>query len=49
MLFVTSQSLVRSAQTAVFSLLGLDKQVSPIYKGHLDPSVLFNSIKAILK
>jgi oleate hydratase len=40
---------VRSAQTAVFSLLGLDTQVSPIYKSHHDPNVLFNSVKAMLK
>ena len=45
----TVEYSVRSAQTAVFSLLGLDKQVSPIYKGHHDPSVLFNSVKAMLK
>ena len=45
----TVEYSVRSAQTAVFTLLELDKQVSPIYKGHHDPGVLFNSIKAMLK
>ena len=45
----TVEYSVRSAQTAVFTLLGLDKKVSPIYRGHHDPSVLFNSVKAMLK
>ena len=45
----TVEYSVRSAQTAVFSLLGLDKKVSPIYKGQHDPTVLFNSVKAMLK
>lgn len=39
---------VRSAQTAVFSLLGLDKQVSPLYKGQQDPSVLLGAVRTLL-
>ena len=45
----TVEYSVRSAQTAVFTLLGLDRPVLPIYKGHHDPSVLFNAVKAMLK
>ncbi len=45
----TVEYSVRSAQTAVYSLLGLDMKVSPIYKGHHDVSVLFQSIKAMIK
>jgi oleate hydratase len=42
----TVEYSVRSAQTAVFSLLGLDKQVSPLYKGQQDPSVLLGAVGA---
>ena len=45
----TVEYSVRSAQIAVFALLDLDKKVSQIYKGQHDPSVLFNSVKAMLK
>lgn len=45
----TVEYSVRSAQTAVYSLLKLDKKISPIYKGHHDMSVLLNSFKAMLK
>lgn len=45
----TVEYSVRSAQTAVYSLLKLDKKVSPIYKGHHDTGVLLNSFKAMLK
>ena len=44
----TVEYSVRSAQTAVYSLLGLDKPVSPLYKGQLDPSVLLGSAKTLL-
>jgi oleate hydratase len=40
---------VRSAQTAVYSLLKLDKEVTPIYKGERDPRVLLNSAVTMLK
>lgn len=36
----------RSAQTAVYKFLGLDKEVTPIYKGQHDIRVLFNSAMA---
>ena len=45
----TVEYSVRSAQTAVFTLLDLDRKVSPIYKGHHDPAVLFASVKTMLK
>jgi oleate hydratase len=40
---------VRSAQTAVFALLGLDKKVSPLYKAQYDPKVLFGATKTLLR
>lgn len=45
----TVEYSVRSAQTAVYSLLKLDRKVSPIYKGQHDLGVLFDSFKAMLK
>ena len=45
----TVEYSVRSAQTAVFSLLNLDKQVSPLYKAQYDPAVLFSSLKTLLR
>jgi oleate hydratase len=44
----TVEYSVRSAQTAVFSLLKLDKKPSPIFKGQHDTHVLFDSVKALL-
>ncbi len=44
----TVEYSIRSAQTAVFSLLQLDKKASPIYKGQHDSRVLFDSVKALL-
>ena len=46
--FTVDYSL-RSAQTAVYSLLKLDKEVTPIYKGQYDTRVLFNSAISMLK
>lgn len=40
---------VRSAQTAVYKFLNLDKKVTPIYKGQYDIRVLYNSVVAMLK
>jgi oleate hydratase len=40
---------VRSAQIAVYTLLKLDKEVTPIYKGERDPRVLLNSAVTMLK
>jgi oleate hydratase len=45
----TVEYSVRSAQTAVFSLLGIEKAVSPIYKGQHDPKVLLESVKTMLR
>ncbi len=44
----TVEYSVRSAQIAVYSLLGLDKAVSPLYKGQFDLPVLFESTKTLL-
>ena len=44
----TVEYSVRSAQAAVFSLLKQDKEVSPLYKGQHDISVLFNSVNAMM-
>jgi oleate hydratase len=44
----TVEYSVRAAQTAVYSLLGLDKQVSPLYKGQYDIGVDFNALKTLL-
>ena len=39
---------VRAAQTAVYGLLGIDREIPPIYKGEHDPVVLFRSMKTLL-
>ena len=46
MVFTVEYS-VRSAQTAVYALLGIDKDISPLYKGQYDPGVLFRSFKTV--
>jgi oleate hydratase len=45
----TVEYSVRSAQAAVYSLLHLDKDVPPIYRGYRDPRVLFDSLRAMLR
>jgi oleate hydratase len=45
----TVEYSVRSAQTAVFALLGLQRAVSPLYKGQYDPTVLFSAAKALVR
>jgi len=40
---------VRSAQTAVYTLLGLDKKVTPIYKGLHHVSVIFNALRTLFR
>jgi oleate hydratase len=45
----TVEYSVRSAQTAVFSLLGLDQQVSPLYKGTHDPRVMFAAMTTLMR
>lgn len=44
----TVEYSVRSAQIAVYSLLGLDKPVSSLYKGQFDASVLLSSARTLL-
>jgi oleate hydratase len=39
----TVEYSIRSAQIAVYTLLGIDKQIPAIYKGQHDPKVIFNS------
>lgn len=39
----------RSAQTAVYKFLDLDKEVTPIYKGQYDVRILFNSAMSMMK
>jgi len=43
----TVEYSVRTAQTAVCTLMGLDKEVTPIYEGHHDIQVLLNAMTAI--
>ena len=45
----TVEYSVRSAQIAVYSLLKLDKEVSPLYQGQHDVNVLFNSAKTMFR
>jgi len=41
----TVEYSVRTAQTAVFGLLNVDRKVSPFYKGQHDPVILFEALK----
>ncbi len=43
----TVEYSVRTAQIAVFGLLGLDRKVSPFYKGQHDPKILFEAWKML--
>lgn len=43
----TVEYSVRSAQTAVYSLLAVDKEVSPLYHAQHDVGVLLNSLKTM--
>ena len=43
----TVEYSVRSAQTAVYALLDIDKRVSPIFKGQYDLGVLLGSAKTL--
>jgi oleate hydratase len=45
----TVEYSVRTAQTAVYSVLGLYKHISPIFKGQQNPAVLFGAAKAFVK
>ncbi len=43
----TVEYSVRSAQTAVYSLLGLDRTVPPVFKGNHDPRILLKAFEAL--
>lgn len=43
----TVEYSVRSAQTAVFGLLDVQREVSPLYRGDHDITVLFNALQAL--
>jgi oleate hydratase len=43
----TVEYSIRSAMTAVYSLLGLEKEPPPVYKGHYDPRVLLKAFMAL--
>lgn len=43
----TVEYSVRSAQTAVFKLLKLDKEPPPVYKGHHNLKVLYDAVRAL--
>ena len=43
----TVEYSVRSAQTAVYALLGLKREPPPVYKGEFDPRVLYKAFMAL--
>jgi oleate hydratase len=43
----TVEYSVRSAQTAVYSLLGLDRVVPPVFRGNHDPRILLKAFEAL--
>jgi oleate hydratase len=43
----TVEYSVRSAQKAVYTLLGLEKEPPPVYKGQYDPRVLLKAFMAL--
>lgn len=43
----TVEYSVRSAQTAVYALLGLNRTPPPVYKGQYDPRVLYQAFKTL--
>jgi oleate hydratase len=43
----TVEYSVRSAQTAVYELLGLKRQIPAVYQGKFDPRVLFKAFMAL--
>lgn len=45
----TVEYSVRAAQIAVYSLLHLEKEPPPMYKGEHDMRVLFNALKTALR
>jgi oleate hydratase len=45
----TVEYSVRTAQTAVFGLLDVEREVSPIYRGDHDIHVLLNALQALIR
>ncbi len=45
----TVEYSVRSAQTAVYAVLGLDRKPPAVYKGNYDPRVLVSGIRGIAR
>jgi oleate hydratase len=45
----TVEYSVRTAQTAVFGLLGVEREISPIYRGDHDVQVLLNALQALIR
>jgi oleate hydratase len=43
------ESSIRSAQTAVYSLLRLNRTPPPVYKGHYDPRVLLKAFRGVAR
>jgi oleate hydratase len=43
----TVEYSIRSAQLAVYSLIGLDQAPPPVYKGHYDPRILLKAFLAL--
>ena len=43
----TVEYSIRSAQTAVYELLGLDRKPPPVYHGKFDPRVLYRAFRAL--
>ncbi len=43
----TVEYSIRSAQTAVYTLLGLNLSPPPVYQGKFDPRVLFRAFRAL--
>jgi oleate hydratase len=43
----TVEYSIRSAQTAVYALAGIEKQVPPVYKGAHDPRVVFSALETL--
>ena len=43
----TVEYSVRAAQIAVYTLLQLEKEVTPLYRGYLDPAVIASSVAAM--
>jgi oleate hydratase len=43
----TVEYSVRSAQTAVYTLLGLNRSAPAVYKGQHDPRVVYGAVSAL--